>query len=155
MLTNAITFSIPQSHIYYNITKLSKDVDEKRLHLAAAKPGEPHPDPRVAVTDALLRLNVSPRHKGFPLVREAILMHPQNESRSMTKEVYPELTRLFDASQIQIEHAIRTAIHAAWEHRELRVWAQYFPLDPSGDVPRPTNAGFITRLSAALQIGRL
>ncbi|MCD7859845.1 MAG: sporulation initiation factor Spo0A C-terminal domain-containing protein, partial [Firmicutes bacterium] len=106
-------------------------------------------------TDALLRLNVSPRHKGFPLVREAILMHPQNESRSMTKEVYPELTRLFDASQIQIEHAIRTAIHAAWEHRELRVWAQYFPLDPSGDVSRPTNAGFITRLSAALQIGRL
>ena len=92
-----VNLAVEKYHIDYLMLRpceLEAVASRARDLASAAKPGEPRPDPRVAVTDALLRLNVSPRHKGFPL-------------------------------------------------------------DPSGDVARPTSAGFIAHLSAALQIGRL
>lgn len=92
---------------------------------------------------------------GFPIHRIgykqlciAIPYFAQDDSRSITKEVYPYLAeRFYYPNYRAAESAIRDTIHQAWEQRNNAVWKQYFP-NPD---KQPTNKVFIATLAERLK----
>lgn len=114
-----------------------------RLHTHAA-PVDSH----AYISDVLLSLGISPKHRGYHYLREAIVLMAQSPGQSVTKVLYPEVARLCDAEPRHVERSIRSALSVAWEHRDPALWEQYFP----ANLHRcPTNAVFISRLAELLR----
>lgn len=111
-------------------------------HLQA--PAVALPEPRTAVTNILLALGISTKLRGYAYLREAILEMASRPGQSVTKELYPTVGRLCDASGTQVERSIRSAIAKAWEQRDEVMWRLYFQQDAARPLERPTNAQFIT-----------
>lgn len=112
----------------------------------------PAPDPHCAVSSMLLALNLSTHKKGFRYCRQGIMMLATHPGQQVTKEVYPALAKEFSTSKTAVEKAIRSAIDTAWESRNEELWRQYFSPAPTGQVPRPTNSQFLSRLADALAL---
>lgn len=112
-----------------------------------------HPDPRTAASNLVLNMGVRTKLKGYMYLREAIPMALKNPGMSLTKELYPEVGKVFGVNAEQVERAIRGAVRSAWEQRDEQVWRMYFQPGSNGTVPRPTNGAFITRLADCLLSG--
>lgn len=108
--------------------------------------------PSSHVSNLLLSLGIPPKRDGYRYLREAIPMMAQNPTQSITKELYPAVGKLCHSDGNNVERSIRSAVGAAWERRDNRIWQLYFPPDASGQIPRPTNATFISRLADSLQL---
>ena len=52
-----------------------------------------------------------------------------------------------------VEHSVRNAICAAWEHRDMAIWRKYFRPGPKGKLTCPSNKEFICRLAEMLSTG--
>lgn len=109
------------------------------------------PDPREHTRDILFSLGFVTKHHGYAYLLEAIVLDSQIPDQSVTKHIYPSVATKFNCMRANVEHAIRTAIHAAWSKRDDAVWKQYFLPSSDGNIPRPTNAVFISRLSQELK----
>lgn len=114
------------------------------------QPVTPYPDLRAQLSSTLLRLGIPTKLRGYSYLREAVLLMAQDPAQSVTKELYPAVGTQFGATAMQVERSIRSAVQAAWEHCDIQVWQAYFPPDETGLIPRPTNAGMITRLADVL-----
>ena len=101
------------------------------------------PDPRTAVTNLLLALGVPTKLRGYACLREAILERMRDPSQSVTKELYPTVAAICGGTAVQVERSMRSAIAAAWARGDGEIWKMYFP----GEVERPTNTAFISRLA--------
>lgn len=108
------------------------------------------PDPRTQVSNLLLALGVPTKLRGYAYLREAILLMAASPGQSITKELYPAVGELCASTAMHVERSIRSAVSAAWEHRDPRLWNIYFPPDGSGCEMKPTNAAFISRLANGL-----
>ena len=108
------------------------------------------PDPRTQVSNLLLTLGIPTKLRGYAYLREAILLMASAPGQSITKELYPAVGELCGATAVHVERSVRSAILAAWEHRDSRIWHLYFPPDGDGSETKPTNAAFITRLANGL-----
>lgn len=108
------------------------------------------PDPCSTVSSILLALNVPTHRKGFRYCRMGILLCAQDPGQQVTKEIYPAIAKEFSTSKSAVEKAIRSAIDAAWENRNDSLWRQFFPPAPNGQIPKPTNTQFLSRLADAL-----
>ncbi len=113
-------------------------------------PAFAQPDPRATVSNALLRLGFSTKLRGYGYLRECIVQMARDPYQSITKELYPSVASLFDASAMQVERSVRSAVNAAWSRQDRQVWQLYFAADDTGTIPRPTNAALITRLADML-----
>ena len=111
-------------------------------------------DCRGEATNMLQELGLSAKLKGYTCVREAVLLKMQDPAQSATKELYPAVAKICGGNAVQVEKAIRSAIHAAWERRNETLWRRYFQSGPDGGIPRPTNATFISRLADCLAVSR-
>jgi two-component system response regulator (stage 0 sporulation protein A) len=108
-----------------------------------------------AQTAGILRaLGIRAKHRGSNCIREAVLLSMNEEYRSVTKVLYPEVARRCGCENSHVERNIRSAIEYAWTHRDENVWRMYFPPDGSGNVKRPTNADFIFRLADCVRRGQ-
>lgn len=112
------------------------------------------PDPRTHVSNLLLALGVPTKLRGYAYLREAVLLMAARPGQSITKELYPAVGEICGTTAMHVERSARSAIAAAWEHRDDRLWALYFPPDGAGCPSRPTNAGFISRLADGLLLNR-
>ena len=99
------------------------------------------------VTSLLLELGLPTRRKGFRYSRQAILLLLENPELQITKEVYPALGKLFGTEDKAVEKSIRDAIEDAWKLRDDALWRKYFSSAPNGQIPRPSNKVFLTRLA--------
>lgn len=106
-------------------------------------PSVSRPDPRTLVSNVLLSLSVPTKLKGYACLREAILEAMRDPTQQLTKELYPKVGQRCDGNGVQVERAIRSAIKAAWNRREERIWRLYFRPNMEGILERPTNASFI------------
>ncbi|HIT34503.1 MAG TPA: response regulator [Candidatus Faecousia intestinigallinarum] len=109
-------------------------------------------EPRTTVSNMLLRLGVSTKLRGYCFLREAVMLMAKDPAQSVTKELYPAVAALCDGNPKQVERAIRSAIHSAWAARDEKIWGQLFPPDSDGNIPRPTNAAFISMLADMLTL---
>ncbi|MDO5401634.1 MAG: sporulation initiation factor Spo0A C-terminal domain-containing protein [Eubacteriales bacterium] len=103
-------------------------------------------DPRSRCADMLLDMGLSPKHRGYHYLREAVVLMARDPGQSVTKELYPEVARVCRSQAHHVERSIRSALSAAWNQREGEVWAQYFHRDRC-----PSNAVFISRLAEELR----
>ena len=108
-------------------------------------------DPRECARDMLFSLGFVTKHHGYAYLLEAIILDSQEPDQSVTKHLYPSIAVKFNCVRANVEHAIRTAIKAAWIKRDDTVWKQYFLPSADGSIARPTNAVFISRLSQELR----
>lgn len=108
------------------------------------------PRPKMTVSNQLLSLGVPTKLRGYSCLREAVQIMAKNPTQSVTKELYPAVAERCSGNTRQVERSIRTAIQAAWENRDERIWRQYFQPDLDGRIPRPTNAAFISRLAESM-----
>ena len=111
------------------------------------------PQLRRHVTETLIWLGVSARLQGFDYVREGLIMEVKNPGQPLTKQLYPQIAKICgcDSAQ-QVERAMRTVIHKAWENRDESRWCRFFPLGPDGTVSKPTNGEFIRCLAVSLDV---
>lgn len=110
-----------------------------------------HPEPRTLVSNTLLRLGVSTKLRGYGYLREAVLLMGKDPLQSITKELYPAVAAICCATAAQVERSVRSAVASAWDRCDRQIWQLYFPADDRGNIPRPTNATFISRLADELQ----
>ena len=115
-----------------------------------AKPSKPI-NPQAYVAEQIKSLMFSPRHRGSDYLKEAVLMMCRKPDISITKELYPAVAAMFGGTALQVERAIRTAINAAWSQQGTQRWAQLFPAEADGTIPRPSNGTVIARLAEDLR----
>ena len=109
-------------------------------------------DSKAAVSNLLLSLGVPTKLRGYGYLREAVIEMMRDPTQMVTKELYPSVADRCSATDKQVERSIRTAITAAWSNRDEPLWRLYFQPGPSGTVPKPTNAAFISRLAQGLRL---
>ncbi len=125
--------------------------DMSRSLLPAPVAGD---DTESRVSSLLLTLGLRPKLRGFACLREAVMISAREEHVSVTKVLYPEVAKRCDCRSVHVERNIRSAIDTAWASRDENVWRLYFSSDGAGNVARPTNAAFISRLADSIRTGR-
>lgn len=108
------------------------------------------PDPQVSVSNLLLVLGIGSNRKGYHYLRAAIPLYAKDPSQSMTKELYPDVAKICQSDAKRVERSMRDAIEKAWENRDDQIWKLYFASGSSGEVQKPTNSVFISRLADCL-----
>ena len=112
--------------------------------------GVVHQDYKASVANLLLTLGFSTNCKGYNYLREAISTYAKDPGQTMTKELYPAVGKKYGASALQVERAMRTAIEKAWKRRDNETWGRYFILLTDGEIAKPCNSEFISRLADVL-----
>ena len=110
-------------------------------------PSPTMPDPQGAISGTLLALGMPVHKKGFRYARRGILMLAQDPDSQITKEVYPTIAKEYRSTPFAVEKALRSAIDYAWEDHDPDIWGRYFPPVLDGQIPRPTNTKFLSRLA--------
>lgn len=110
--------------------------------------------PQQTILLMLMELGVPAKRDGFSYLQQAIWLFYRDPTQLITKSLYPEVASRSGrhTTAKPVEHSIRSAIGAAWESRNNAVWQRYFTPTAEGDVPRPTNTEFISRLALVLQL---
>lgn len=100
-------------------------------------------------TSRMLRELGFPVHRiGYKQLCVAIPCLAQNNTQTVTKELYPHVSSYFgNTDRRNVEHDIRIAINDAWKHRNPAVWNNYFPQCQKS----PTNKRFISTLAEHLR----
>ena len=99
-------------------------------------------------------LNVPTHLDGYRQLCVALPLYAKDPQQLMTKELYPAVAQLCGSKDGRtVEHSIRNAICAAWEHRDMAIWRKYFRPGPSGKLSCPSNKEFICRLAEMLIAG--
>lgn len=99
----------------------------------------------------LTALGVSGKLRGCTYLRNAIPLYARDPLQSVTKVLYPQVAKHCGCEPAHVERSIRSAIEAAWKHRDENIWKLYFPVDDTGSVIRPTNSTFIACLAEQLE----
>lgn len=111
-------------------------------------------DIQLATVAILLELGVPTKGAGFDYLKNAIIMFYDNPAQSITKELYPNVGKLYEpkVGYKVIEIAIRRAISTAWYNRNEKVWQYYFFPNGEGDLKKPSNAEFISMIAYFLEL---
>ena len=107
------------------------------------------PDPFDYITALLVRLGAPTSQQGFRFLRRGVMLMMADPGQQLTKVLYPALAAEFGTNPANVEKALRTTVTTAWTRRRDEVWRSYFPLAPSGQIPRPTVGQFLSRLADA------
>ena len=108
----------------------------------------PHPRLILNPESLMIKLGFSPKHLGYKYLLTAIDIYLLNPEISTTKELYPTVAARHNVEQANVEHAIRTAIEAAWKRGNAENWNA---LLPECGRSRPTNSTFILRITQKLR----
>ena len=106
-----------------------------------------------AVLILLIELGFSPQSDGFGYLRKAICRKCVDPDQRLA-ELYACIGGMYtpQIGSFQVEQAIRSAIGGAWDTGKLEIWAFFFPKDREGNLKRPSNGEFISRLACMLEL---
>ena len=140
-------------------SKISENISPA---LAGLQPEEPDPEILLkplmedGITKIIRKIGIPANIKGYRYIRTAIMLVINDPSllESVTKELYPEIARLHDATPARVERAIRHAITVAWDRaegdEEYLSKRLHCRIDFSG--ARPTNSELIALISDSLML---
>ncbi len=104
------------------------------------------PDTEARLQSLLHSLSLSAKHNGWSYLTKGIQITRENPNLSITKELYPAIAKAYGCKQTHVERSIRSALEAAWDRGDPKLWQSYFP----GAQKRPSNAVFIVRMAEIL-----
>lgn len=157
--SNYMTDAIGRLSVDYAVQKpcliqsLTDRVDDLCAALQSA--GARKADEHSVVSSILLALSMATHRKGFRYSRMGVQLLAEDPTRQITKEVYPVIAKEFSTSSTAVEKAIRSAIEDAWKSGNRDLWRQYFPPAPNGQIPKPTNTEFLSRIADAVSMARM
>ena len=110
----------------------------------------PDDAPFSLITAALLEIGMVPGRSGFLYIRDGILMLSENPDLRVTKNIYPEIARVYNTSPTAVEKDIRDLIAATWQSTDPALLRRYFLPAPNGQIPRPSNKVFLSTMTERL-----
>ena len=108
----------------------------------------------VTVSEIMHHIGVPAHIKGYPYLREAIVLSVNNIEmmNSVTKLLYPTVAKTFFTTPSRVERAIRHAIEVAWDRGDVDVLSHYFGYTIQLSRGKPTNSEFIAMISDKLRL---
>lgn len=106
------------------------------------------------VTGLMLDLGVPAHLRGYHYLREAIIRSKDDMElvASVTKLLYPEISKKFRVNDQKVERAIRNAIEVSWERGNPETFEQIFGYSIESGRTRPTNSEYIAHLADKVRI---
>ena len=106
------------------------------------------------ITELIHQLGVPAHIKGYHFLREAILMSVKDNKpmSSVTKVIYPDVSKKFDTTSSRVERAIRHAIEVAWDRGDLDTLTDFFGYTVNNSRGKPTNSEFIAMITDKLKL---
>ena len=98
------------------------------------------------IGDLLRRIGISGKLSGHKHLTESIAqtVHDPNRIRYITKDLYPDLAKLYGSTASKVERAMRTAIKVWWRSGDRKLFEDLIGFELS---QRPTNSEFIDLLA--------
>ena len=102
-------------------------------------------------TSIMNRLGISASIKGYHYLRSSIEMVINNENAIMgiTKQVYPDIAKVYKTSASKVERAIRHAIESAWKKDDGFTYCQF---TGNHSDRKPTNGQFIATVAEHIKL---
>lgn len=149
--SNFITTSLERYQVDFVILKpcTTQSILDRVADVLEAESAEPvtPQDPYDYITAMLVSLGAPTSQQGFRFLRSGILLLMQDPSQQLTKNLYPAIATEHNTNPTNVEKGLRTTVTTAWSRRRDEVWRHYFPLTPSGQIPKPTAGQFLARLT--------
>lgn len=114
-------------------------------------------DAHIKVSKILHELGIPSHIKGYQYIRDAITMvyKDQNLIGGITKELYPEIGKKYNASVTRVERAIRHAIEVSWNRGDWDLMEEIFGHSVDIDRGKPTNSEFIVTIADKMRLDKL
>lgn len=106
-------------------------------------------DLEMIVTGIIHEVGVPAHIKGYQFIRSAILMAIENMEviNHITKQLYPDLAKMYKTTPSRVERAIRHSIEVAWTRGSSETMESIFGYTVSCDKGKPTNSEFIAMIA--------
>ena len=106
------------------------------------------------VTAVLREIGVPPHIKGYPYLREAIMIavNDMDVINAVTKVLYPQVAETFSTTPPRVERVIRHAIELTWKRGDPEAIRQFFGSTVSNCAGRPSNLEFIALIADRLRM---
>ncbi len=108
----------------------------------------------IEITNIIHEIGVPAHIKGYQYIRDAILMciNDSEMINSITKILYPEISKKYRTTPSRVERAIRHSIEVAWNRGNPEVIEEYFGYTVSDGKGKPTNSEFIALIADKLRL---
>lgn len=106
------------------------------------------------VTDIIHDIGVPAHIKGYHFIRSAIVMAIDDMEviNHVTKQLYPDLAKLYKTTPSRVERAIRHSIEVAWNRGYNESAQRLFGYSISSDKGKPTNSEFIAMIADHIKL---
>lgn len=106
------------------------------------------------ITKILHDVGIPAHIKGYNFLRLAIFKVYKSPSYlgQITKNLYPDIAKMFESSSSRVERAIRHAIEVAWNRGNVDYIDNIFGYTISADKAKPTNSEFIAMIADKLLV---
>lgn len=101
------------------------------------------------VTDIIHDIGVPAHIKGYHFIRSGIIMaiNDMEVINHITKQLYPDLAKMYKTTPSRVERAIRHSIEVAWNRGYNETAQKLFGYSISSDKGKPTNSEFIALIA--------
>ncbi len=109
---------------------------------------------QVSISKLLHDLGIPSHIKGYQFIRDAVHLVFDNPEMigGITKELYPELARIYNTTVSRVERAIRHAIEISWNRGDIDLMESIFGHSVDIDKSKPTNSEFIVTIADKLSL---
>lgn len=106
------------------------------------------------VTEIIHEVGIPAHIKGYQFIRSAIMMAVENMDviNSITKQLYPELAKMYHTTPSRVERAIRHSIEVAWNRGKSETMEEMFGYTISSGKGKPTNSEFIAMIADRIRL---
>lgn len=106
------------------------------------------------IANIFMSVGIPAHIKGYKYLREAIKLavNKPDIMNSITKELYPEVARVYSTSASKVERAIRHAIEVAWNKGRIENINNLFGIKVYTSSDKPTNGELIALIADKLLI---
>lgn len=111
-------------------------------------------DLEALVTEFIHELGVPAHIKGYQYVRTAIMMVVENMEllNYITKELYPDIAKMYSTTSSRVERAIRHSIEVAWSRGRPETMNRIFGYTIDTGKGKPTNSEFIAMVADRIRL---
>lgn len=129
------------------------DVQPKTVTARRQKPIDTR-DLEAVVTGIIHEVGIPAHIKGYQFIRSAIIMAVENMEviNSITKQLYPELAKMYRTTPSRVERAIRHSIEVAWNRGKSETMEELFGYTISSSKGKPTNSEFIAMIADRIRL---
>lgn len=106
------------------------------------------------ITNIMHEVGIPAHIKGYLYLREGIGMVIEDVSllSAVTKELYPNIAKIYDTTPSRVERAIRHAIEVSWSRGKTELTDALFGYSLKNAKHKPTNSEFIAVISDKLRL---